>query len=240
MLLINVLTMNEKNYPRLLGLAVFVVFCTSFLSSILRSSIVGSIFDPYPIADVLTNISNNLMLFRISIIVEMFTSIFIVILAILFFIVLNKENKLLAYIAFGWWLVEPVILAISQVGFLALISLSDEFISAGSPQNTFYVTLGDFLFTGFYDKVYLIHNLFFGLGGIIWYYLLLKSKSVPVLLSGWGVIAISLFTVNIFRLMLDPNLLTDLNIIFSLPYFPFEPVLGLWLLIKGIPNYSTE
>ena len=179
-------------------------------------------------------------MFRLSIIVEMFTNVFIVILAIMFFIVLNEKNKLLAYIALGWWLFEAVLLVISQVGFLALISLSEEFISAGSPQNSFYITLGNLIFSGFYNKVYLIHNLLFGLGGIIWYYLLFKSRSVPTLLSGWGVITICLFTINVFRLMLDPKFLTDLNIIFSLPYFPFEPILGLMLLIKGIPNYSTE
>ena len=232
--------MNEKYYPKLLGLAIFAVFCTSFISSILRSSIVGSIFDPYPIDDVLVNISNNTTLFRISIMVEMFTSIFVVILAIMFYKVLKKENNILASIALGWWIVEAVILAISQLAFLSLISLSEEYINAGSPSNSYYIWLGNFLFTSFYDKAYLIHNLFFALGGILWYYLLFTSKSVPSILSGYGVITILLFTLNIFRLLYDPNIISDLNIVFSLPYFPFEPILGLWLMIKGIPDFSIE
>ena len=231
---------NEENYPKILGLAVFIVFCTSFGSSMLRESIVGGVFDPYPIAEVLKNISNNDTLFRISIVVEVFTSIFIVILAIMFFLVLKNENKLLAYIALGWWLVEAVLLAISQVAFLALISLSQEYIDAGSPPNSFYITLGNFLYLGFYDKMFLIHNIFFGLGGIIWYYLLAKSKSVPKALAWYGVISVLLFIINIFRLMLEPNRISDLNIIFSLPYFPYEIVLGLWLLIKGIPNFPDK
>lgn len=232
--------MNEKFYPKLLGLSIFIVFCTSFGSSILRSSIVGSVFDPYPIADVMVNISENTMLFRLSIMVEMLTSIFVVILAIMFYNVLKKEDNILASIALGWWIVEAVILAISQLAFLALISLSGEYIDAGSPSNSFFITLGNFLFTSFYDKAYLIHNLFFALGGILWYYLLFTSKSVPSLLSGYGVITILLFTINIFRLLYDPNLISDLNILFSLPYFPFEPILGIWLMIKGMPDFSND
>lgn len=232
--------MNEKYYPKLLGLSIFIVFCTSFISSILRSSIVGSIFDPYPISEVLVNISNNTMLFRLSILVEMFTSIFVVILAIMFYNTLKEENKILTSIALGWWIIEAVILAISQIAFLSLISLSGEYIDAGSPSNSNYIILGNFIFTSFYDKAYLIHNLFFALGGIIWYYLLFTSKSVPSILSVYGFITILLFTLNIFRLLYDPNLISDVNIILSLPYFPFEPILGIWLIVKGIPRFSFD
>jgi len=72
--------LNSDNYiPRLLGAAFFIVAVTSILGGTLLSSIIGSV----SISDGLVNISNQTMLMRISILIELLTCVGIVVLAVL-------------------------------------------------------------------------------------------------------------------------------------------------------------
>jgi hypothetical protein len=72
----------------------------------------------------------------------------------------------------------------------------------------------------------------FSLGAIFFYYLLDKSRIVPRALSLWGLITVF------------PRLIGTLSSVFGYrlpfliyaPYAPFEIVIGVWILVKGIPN----
>jgi len=128
---------SEKNTARLLGAAFLLVFATSLLSGLLRTSVVGT----GSMTDVLVNISNSLSTWRISTVVELFTSVGIVVLAVLLYVVLRKQNKIIALVALGWWLAEAITLAVSKLGAFALIPLSQEFVEAGAPASSSYQTL---------------------------------------------------------------------------------------------------
>jgi hypothetical protein len=128
-------------------------------------------------------------------------------------------------------LAEAITLAVSKIGTYALIPVSQEFVEAGSSQPSYLETLGDFFYNGIDRKGYDIHMLFFCLGGIIWYYLLNTSKIIPSALSIWGLVAISLLTIPTLLALLDREYLPAM--LLGIPYVPFEPVLGLWLLLKG-------
>ena len=164
---------------RLLGAAQLFVFVASMLSERLLISTVGS----GKITDKLVNISNNLTQVRISHLVALLNSFGIVVLGVLLYIVFNKEYKIIALIALGCFLAEAITLSVSKIGGYALIPLSQEFITAGSPDSSYFQTLGDFLYHGVDRRGYDIHMLFFCLGGILWYYLLYISNSIPRTLS---------------------------------------------------------
>ena len=164
---------------RLLGVAQLFVFVASMLSERLLISAVGS----GGISDKLVNISNNLIQVRISNLVALLNSFGIVVLGVLFYMVFNKEYKIIALIALGCFLAEAITLAVSKIGGYALIPLSQEFIKAGAPESSYFQTLGDFLYHGVDRRGYDIHMLFFCLGGILWYYLLYISNSIPRTLS---------------------------------------------------------
>ncbi|GAJ21266.1 unnamed protein product, partial [marine sediment metagenome] len=74
---------SDKNTPRLLGAAFLFVFVASILSGLLLTSVVGS----GSISDILVNISDNPTLMRTSIVVGLVTSIGIVVLAVLLYVV---------------------------------------------------------------------------------------------------------------------------------------------------------
>ena len=85
---------------------------------------------------------------RISILADMANSLGIIVLAALLYIILNKQNKIIALVALGWWLAEAIFYALGRIGAFALISLSLEFVKAGAPEHSFYQTLGGFLYYG--------------------------------------------------------------------------------------------
>ena len=223
---------TSKNTIRLLGAAFLIVFVASMLSGSLLNAAVGS----GSISDILVSISNNLTLMRISILVELVTSIGIVVLAALLYVVFHKQNQIIALVALGWWLAEAITLAVSKMGAFALIPLSLEYVEAGTPDSSYFQALGDFLYYGFDRQGWAIHMLFFCLGGILWYYLFYRSRYIPRVLSIWGLVAVSLVSINVMVVLFDRNI--ELQMIMLAPYLLFEALIGPWLMVKGIRDGS--
>jgi hypothetical protein len=218
----------EMNTVRFLGAAQLLVFIASMLSERLLISVVGS----GGISEKLVNISNNLTRMRISNLVALVNSAAIIILGVLFYIVFNKEYKVIALVALGCFLAEGITLAMSKIGAYGLLPLSQEFVAAGAPEASTYQTLGRFLYNGVDRQGYDIHMWFFCLGGILWYYLLYVSGVVPAALSLWGLVAVCLISIYILLILYDRDLFPAAGIL-ALPYLPFEVFLGIWLMVKG-------
>ena len=230
---------SGKNTPRLLGAAFLIVFVASILSDVLLNSAIGS----GSISDILVSISDNLTLMRISNLVALAIQCTgIVVLAVLLYIVFNKQNKIIALVALGWWLAEAITLAISKIGAFALIPLSLEFVEAGAPEPSYFQTLGDFLYYGVDRQGYHIHMLFFCLGGILWYYLFYRSRYIPRVLSVWGLAAVCLVSISVLLVLydrdLDPVMRSFPVVIMLAPYLVFEALIGPWLMVKGIRDGS--
>ena len=222
---------SNNNIPKLLGAAFFSVAVLSMAQMYLSlfSLLSGNISDSF------INISNNLTQMRISILLALFTSVAIIVLAVLLFIILHKQNKIIALVALGWWLAEAIILAVSKIGNFALIPLSLEYVKAGAPDSSNFQILGT-LFFGVDRWGDTIHMLFFCLGGILWYYLFYRSKYIPGVLAVWGILAVSLALIGTLLVIFD----FEPSIILSIPNGLFELTIGLWLMLKGIKLYKIE
>ena len=76
-------------------------------------------------------------------------------------------------------------------------------------------------------------SIFIFIGGILFYYLFLKSKYVPTVLPLWGIIAYSL---GFFGTLLG---FFDYYVPLTfLPILPFELSIGVWLMVKGMRKGS--
>ena len=219
---------TDVNTIRLLGAAQLIVFVSAILSELLLKSVVGS----GSISDILVNISKNVSQMRISNLVALVDSLGIVFLAVLFYVVFNRQYEIIALVALGFFLAEAITLAVSKLGAFALIPLSQEFIEAGAPEPSYFQALSDFLYHGVDRQGYHIHNLFFCLGGILWYYLFLKSGYIPQALSLWGLVAVSLLLIPVL-LQIYYRDFTHPVMVVGLPYLPFELFLGVWLIATG-------
>ena len=222
----------EKIAPRLLGAALLFVAFASLISGQLLTSVIGS----GNISDSLVHVSQQQNLVRLSSLGELVTSSGIVVLAALLYIVLHKQNKIIALVALGWWLAEAIFLALSQIGTFALLPLSLNFVQAGAPLHAFYQTLGALLYNGAYNQGYTIHMWFYCMGGLLWYSLFYTSRYIPRVISLWGLLAVSVGFIGIVLQVLG----YDVSIFVFLPILPFEVTIGVWLLIRGIKEQPQE
>ena len=224
--------MTTNNTLRLLGAAFLIVVFTSLGSGVLLMSVVGS----GGISDNLGDISNRPTLMRFFILDDLVTSLGIIVLAVLLYLVLKKQNEIMALVALGCWLTEAMSLAISKIGASALIPLSLEFVKAGAPEHSYYQTLGEFLYNGVVIQLgQTTELLFYCFGGILWYYLFYKSRYIPRAISLFGLIAVS---VGLIGLVIE-FLGHDVSIVVFLPILPFELTIGTWLLLRGITDEVT-
>jgi len=219
---------SGKNTPRLLGVAFLVVLFLTF-SELWAKSIIGT----GSVSDSLVSVLDSLVQLRISILLGLILSAAIVVLAVLLFVVLHKQNKTIALVALGWWLLEAIMVAVRHLSISSLLPLSQEYVKAGAPDSSYFQTLG-LSFAGRWDHEYQAVLLFFSLGGMLWYYLFYRSKFIPRGLSGFGLVAASLASIGASLTILgrDPG-----RIMFA-PTALFELSIGLWLVVKGIKSYE--
>jgi hypothetical protein len=209
----------DSRLPRYLGAAFLAVFATSLASGLIATGILAG-----GMSEVFVNISGTLARVRASNLLQLLTSVGIIVLASFLYLVLRDQSRPMALVAYGWWLAEAVMLAVSALGAYALMTLAAEPATATSQ------TVGR-VFLGLQQNAYTVHMLFFCLGGILWYWLLFESRIVPRWLSVWGLAGVVLLLVSILLTLWDRSL--DLGILPGLPYAPFELVVGLWLLVAG-------
>jgi hypothetical protein len=224
--------------PRLLGVAFLLVIVTSLVSGLLIAAGVGSgssVIGTGRSSQLLVDTSKHLTIVRIGVVGDLITSAGIIALAALLYIVLRGQSRVLALIALGWWLAEGIMMATSRIGALALTFLSSDFVNAGSPAHSYYQSLGALLYNAVYMRGYTAHMLFYCLGGLLWYYLFYRSRYVPRILSLFGIAAVAVGLVGIVAEFFN----VDVPTLVYIPIGLFELVIGLWLLLRGIPAENS-
>ena len=100
------------------------------------------------ISEKLVNISNNLTRIRISNLVALVNCLTIILLGVPFYFKFYEEHQIIALVALGYFIVEGITLAVTKIGTLSLIPLSQEFVAAGAPELSYFQSLGDSLYSG--------------------------------------------------------------------------------------------
>ena len=167
---------SDKSTPRLLGAA----FLFQAVASLVSGLLLGSLIVSGNITASMTNISNNALQMQASIVGEMFTAIGIVILGVLLFVTLKKQNGKIALVALGLYVIEAALLAASRIPAFSLLLVSQESVTAGHP--AYLQALGNLLYES-QSFGYSLHILPFALGATLFYYLFFKSRYIPRVLS---------------------------------------------------------
>lgn len=147
--------------------------------------------------------------------------------------ILRKCNESLALWCVGARITESVIFIGSAFSIVMLLTLSQDFVEAGSPSASYYQTLGDsYLAAGDWLGV-LADIVAFGLYTLFFYYLLYRSRLVPRFLSVWGFVGGTLCIVAGLSVMFGANSSSMAVITLYLPIAVNEMVLAGWLIVKG-------
>jgi hypothetical protein len=227
-----------RDTPRLLGAAFLIVIVTTLIASIPFDSVTGNSLEADVESDgipgMLEKIAGNTAMMHVGVLGGLLNSAAIVVLAVLCYVVLKEQDRVLALAALAMWLAEAIFFALTQIASLALITLSRDFIGAGTPADPFYRVMGEFLYNDLYSQGFVILMWFYCIGGLFWYYLFYKSGYVSRAISLFGILAVTLGLA-----LMVPNLFG--YEIFNLGFLlvlPFESASGAWLRFKGIKEYK--
>jgi hypothetical protein len=222
--------MNTNNKTsRVLGVAFLLQFVTSFGSGVFLSS---ALIVPGNIRESLINIANQPGLMRVTILVDMLTALGIIFLGAMLFLTLRRQNEKIALVALGFYILEAALLAASRISAFSLLRISQEYVTAGYP--AYLQTMGNLAVESMDFGGSTLHMLVFCPGGILFYFLLYKSRVVPAALSLWGLTAIFPMLIGTLTQIFGYTI----PFIFYVPYVPFELVIGVWILVKGIKESS--
>jgi hypothetical protein len=220
---------SDKNTARLLGLMFVIVAVLAFLSGVPLSQLNYSMTGPpNNISETMIAFSDNSTMVQMSIIGFLIEAVAIVLLTVLLYISLKKQNRIIALWAFGLWIIEAVFVTIRQISAFSLLYTGQEYVKAGTPDSSYFQTFGSL----FYELMHFtldVQMVFYCVGGFLFYFLFFRSKYIPRVLALWGLIAVSLgFIGELFALFGY-----DVPLYVFLPILPFELAIGVWLMVKG-------
>ena len=191
---------TQRIYARLAGFLFLWLIITGLAGSIIISHIVGS----GAFAETTKRIMASEHLYRFALCTELVETISALLLAFSLYVTLKPVNNLLARMAMYWRLGESFIGGAGVIlGFLGLqLHSSQHSIAAlGAQQSEALVDLiGQ---AG--SAVVNVSATFFSIGSILFFYLFLKSRYIPRILSAFGVFASVMVTLVCFGSLIFPE-----------------------------------
>jgi len=175
----------------------------------------------------MANLAKNATLARLNIFIELITAAGVIFLGAMLYSAVKKRNEGLALTAFGLYVMEGVLIAVTKLALYALMVLSQEYIAAGRPVSMEAMASLVYEIMDFVPKM---HSFAFCLGGTIFYALLFKARTVARPLSLWGLVS----TQGVFAGGLLGFFGLTAPVLIYVPYIPFELFIAIWILVKGI------
>jgi hypothetical protein len=213
------------------AVAVGILFIIATVSPILSMVLISGSLDA---ADYLTAISTNDNRVIMGALFELIMAAAIFSIPVFLFSVLQKHS---AGAARGYLIArifEAIPLTMGAICLLVLVTLGRESVMAGATDASQFQPLGALLRSA-RDWTSLIGGqVIFSLTALILNWALYKSRVVPRLLSGWGLIGVPLMLAGgllvLFGVLADSS---TIQTILMLPLAVQEMVFALWLIFKG-------
>jgi hypothetical protein len=226
---------TEKK-SRILGLAFLIQFVTSFTHGLFvlpRATGIQGFGLLENIGQTMATIANNAGLIHLDILLEMVTAGGVIFLGAMLYSALRKQNEGLALTAFGLYVLEGVLVAVTKLALFALLVLSRQYIAAGSPVSLEPTARMVYEVMSYSSKMF---NLAFCLGGTIFYALLFRARTVARPLSLWGLVSAQGVFAGVLLGLFGVNAPVFLYVL----YIPFELVIAVWILIKGVNKETVN
>jgi hypothetical protein len=193
-----------------------------------------SLYNPFLAAtDYLIKIAaneNQVIIGAILVVISAFASASI---AIWLYPVLKKHHEALALSSVGFRVMEGMLYIVGVVGVLSLLTLSQEYVTAGASNASLYQISGTVLLA-VKNWAGMLGVIAFTMGGLSYYIVFYQSKLVPRWLSGWGLVAVAFSLASALLTILGVLVpLSTVFILFNVLIAVQEMVLAVWLIVKG-------
>ena len=164
---------------------------------------------------------------------ELVTAAGVIFLGAMLYSTAKKLGQEIALTAFGLYVLEGALIVVKMLALYALLAFSRRFVAAGSPVSMEPTAAMLHELMSYSSRM---ANFFFCLGGTIFYAILLKARTVAWPLSLWGLIG----TQGVFAGVLLGLFGAKAPIFLFVPYIPFELVIAVWILVKGVEKEEME
>jgi hypothetical protein len=152
---------------------------------------------------------------------------------VMMFPILKRQNEALAigYVVFRGALEAFTYIALA-ICWLLLVVVARQYVDSGSVVTSQFGSLGILLVKA-QDPIMAVGGIVFGLGALMFYYLLYQARLIPRWISGWGIVAAVSYAAGGLTAMFG----TTLDILL-MPMFLQEMVMAVWLIVKGFNPVS--
>ena len=222
------------NSNRKAAIIVGVLYIVATVAGVLSLAPLASLLDG---PDILTNIAENENKLIMVAFLYLIMAVAVAGVAFMIYPVLKqntdteiKEGLALWYV--GTRITEGATFVVGVLITLSLLSLSQEFIKAGSPDASYFQTGGTVLIAAS-NYAWMLGQSVFCIGVLMLNYLLYLSRRIPRWLSGWGFIGAPLMLVAGFLLLVDGDPNSLLSTVLYAPLALQEVVFAVWLIVKG-------
>jgi hypothetical protein len=173
---------------------------------------------------------NQVIIGAILVVISAFASASI---AIWLYPVLRKHHEALALSSVGFRVMEGMLYIVGVVCVLSLLTLSQEYATAGATNASLYQISGTVLLA-VKNWAGMLGVIAFATGALMYYVVFYQSKLVPRWLSGWGLVGAALSLASALLTILGVLIpFSTVFILFNVLIAVQEMVLAVWLIVKG-------
>jgi len=209
-----------------------VLFIAATATALVATAFRGSLLEGSGFLTTVALHQDRLLMGALFQLIAAFTSAAI---AVSLYPVLRQHAAAMALGAVGFRLIEGVFYALSAVGTLILVRLSDQ-VAAGAS-----VSASADLIRDLRDSAGTVGVLAFYTGATIYYLVFYRSQLIPRWLSAWGLAGTALgLTAGLLVLFGAIELLSGVQVVLNLPIALQEMVLAVWLTAKGFNSTASE
>lgn len=176
----------------------------------------------------------------VGVLLELVNGIAYLGIAVLMYAILRRRFPSLALAYVGFRIVEFVMQTLSDLSPLALITVGEEYLLAGSPSASSFQAVGTLLLAQRYWAFQMV-SITLALGALLFYTMLYRTRLIPRFISVWGLLgAVTVLTttmLEIFAFEVSPAI----GVVLGVPMLLNELFLGVWLIVKGFnPSALTS
>ncbi len=218
--------MTDRTTARVVGVLFIVATVAFTLAVVILQPVLGA-------PDYLASASLSGTRVGTGVLFELINHIAVVGIAVAIYPVLKRFSKRLALGYVAARSIEATLFAVGTMYLLALVTVSREFVAAGSPPASHFQALGSMLLSGHDWDNAAMAFIAFGAGTIVLNYALYRTRLVPRWLSVWGLVSAALIVAA--RVMVIYGIEPSLTIQTALdgPIALQEMALATWLIVKG-------
>lgn len=227
------------NTDRKIAIITGVLFITATAASLTGNGLTGSILDA---PDYLARVSSSGNRVMVGALLSFLAAAGSAGIAITLYPVLKRYDEGLALGAVGFRLIEAVFYIVGALCLLSLLTVKQQFVSAGDQSASYFQNVGHLLLTMRDSAGFVFAVIAFCLGALMYYVVFYRSKLIPHWLSVWGLIAIALLLSAVFITLFDgePYSISGNLIWLALPIALQEMVMAVWLIVKGFNSSAID